>query len=210
MNLAKPGRRVLVTADTHFLDPEACARYGRPFESTAAMDEALIERINASVGERDVLLHVGDFASPADWTPESRRATEAVRDRIACRRIVLVRGNQDPRKRWFERLFHEVHDHLSFRVALADGSGIRTVVDHYPTRMWHGWVSGAVHLHGHAHAAIEESGRSTDVGVDCWGFEPVLLVDLVAMLARRPFTPPDAFPRRQEMRRASDLRGAGP
>ena len=210
MNLAKPGRRVLVTADTHFLDPEACARYGRPFESTAAMDEALIERINASVGERDVLLHVGDFASPAEWTPESRRATEAVRDRIACRRIVLVRGNQDPRKRWFERLFHEVHDHLSFGVALADGSGIRTVVDHYPTRMWHGWVSGAVHLHGHAHAAIEESGRSTDVGVDCWGFEPVLLVDLVAMLARRPFTPPDAFPRRQEMRRASDLRGAGP
>lgn len=210
MNLAKPGRRVLVTADTHFLDPEACRRYGRPFESTAAMDEALVERINATVGERDVLLHVGDFASPGEWTREARRAIEAIRDRIACRRIVLVRGNQDRRDKWFERLFHEVHDHLSFRMTLADGTSVRTVVDHYPTRMWHGWVSGAVHLHGHAHAAIAEEGRSTDVGVDCWNYEPVPLAAVVALLALRPFTPPDAFPRRQEMRKVSGLPGAGP
>jgi calcineurin-like phosphoesterase family protein len=210
VNFTKPGRRVLVTADTHFLDPEACRRYGRPFESTTVMDDTLVERINATVGERDVLLHVGDFASPPEWTPEARRATEALRERIACRRIVLVRGNQDPRKKWFERLFHEVHDCLSFRSVLADGTRVRTVVDHYPTRMWHGWVSGAVHLHGHAHAALDEIGRSTDVGVDCWNYEPVPLVDLVATLARRPFTPPDAFPRLQEMRRGSDLNGAGP
>ena len=210
MNLAKPGRRVLVTADTHFLDPEACRRYGRPFESTAAMDDALVEGINATVGERDVLLHVGDFASPAEWNAETRRATEALRDRIACRRIVLVRGNQDPAKRWFERLFDEVHDRLSFRISIADGTDVRTVVDHYPTRMWHGWISGAVHLHGHAHAAIDEVGRSTDVGVDCWNYGPVPLVELVAMLARRPFTPPDAFPRRQEMRRGPELPGTGP
>jgi calcineurin-like phosphoesterase family protein len=210
MNLAKSGRRVLVTADTHFLDPEACRRYGRPFESTAAMNEALVERINATVSERDVLLHAGDFASPGEWTRDARRATEAIRDRIACRRIVLVRGNQDRRDKWFERLFHEVHDRLSFRVTLADGTSVRTVVDHYPTRMWHGWVSGAVHLHGHAHAAIPEEGRSTDVGVDCWNYEPVPLAAVVALLALRPFTPPDAFPRRQEMRKVSGLPGAGP
>jgi len=209
VNLAKPGRRVLVTADTHFLDPQACRRYGRPFESTAAMDDALVERINATVGERDVLLHVGDFASPPEWNADTRRATEALRERIACRRIVLVRGNQDPRRKWFERMFHEVHDRLSFRLDLADGTRVRAVVDHYPTRMWHGWVSGAVHLHGHAHAAIDEIGRSTDVGVDCWNYEPVPLVELVTALARRPFTPPDAFPRMQAMRRASDLGGTG-
>jgi hypothetical protein len=28
-------------------------------------------------------------------------------------------------------------------------------------------------------------GRSTDVGVDCWGFRPILLDDLVSMLLAR-------------------------
>lgn len=210
MNLDKPGRRVLVTADTHFLDPEACRRYDRPFESTVAMDDALVERINATVGERDVLIHAGDFASPPEWNRKARSAVEAIRDRIACRRIVLVRGNQDLRKRWFERLFAEVHDRLSFRVTLADGARVRTVIDHYPTRMWHGWISGAVHLHGHAHASIAEEGRSTDVGVDCWHYEPVPLAAAVALLALRPFTPPEAFPRKQGMRRGSDLPGGSP
>jgi len=193
VNLAKPGRRILVTADTHFLDPEACRRYGRPFPSISAMDDALVERINATVGADDVLLHAGDFAAPAAWNAESRRATEALRDRIACRRIVLVRGNQDPRKRWFEALFHEVHERLSFRFPRPEGGPIRVVVDHYPSRMWRGWISGAAHLHGHAHGTLDDEGRSTDVGVDRWEYRPVPLGEMVAVLAARPFAAPSEF-----------------
>ena len=54
------GRRVWVTADTHFGDEDAIARFGRPFPDVHAMDEALLEAINLRVGRRDVLLHLGD------------------------------------------------------------------------------------------------------------------------------------------------------
>ena len=52
-------RRVWVTADTHFGDTDAIVRFGRPFPDVQAMDEAMLESINARVDRGDVLLHLG-------------------------------------------------------------------------------------------------------------------------------------------------------
>src|SRR5204863_8850279 len=50
------------TSDTHFGHGGALGLYRRPFSSVAAMNEAMVERWNESVGPDDVVWHLGDFA----------------------------------------------------------------------------------------------------------------------------------------------------
>lgn len=181
-------RTVWVTADTHFGEEAAIGRFGRPFADTKEMDEALLDAVNRRVGRRDVLLHLGDVFGDLDWESKAaRRDARAFLDRIRCRRVRLVRGNKDPGGRGFERCFDRVEETASFRV---DGPGtdvrLRVICHHYPLRQWRGMWDGALHLHGHAHGSVAEHGRSVDVGVDCWGYAPVRLEDLVRLLCARP------------------------
>ena len=191
-------RRLWVTADTHFGEAEAITMFGRPFTDVAAMDEALIEAINASVGRRDELLHLGDFCGPH---AEGRKAqvahAQAMRARIRCRTVRLVRGNHDPASRRFERLFERVDDLRSWR---AGPDELRVNACHWPLRLWRGQFKGALLLHGHAHGGLAAAGRSIDVGVDAWQWKPVPFDALLAWASRIPCNPPDAWPRLQRDR----------
>lgn len=177
-----------VIADTHFGHEEAIGLFARPVRDVQEMDDLMIERINAHVGKRDRLIHLGDFTGPMPWSgaegEESVERVRAIRDRIRCRSVELVRGNHDPSKRRFERSFDAVHDMLSIRGW--SGGDERIVCCHYPMRSWQGMWNGALHLYGHAHGAAEEAGRSCDVGVDCWELGPVPLDRVCHMLASRP------------------------
>ena len=199
------GSRTWVTADTHFGEADAIARFGRPFGDVREMDEALLEAINRRVRRRDVLLHLGDVFGGLDWADRGvRRGARAFLGRIRCRNVLLVRGNQDPASRSFARSFDAVHDMLELRAEdpHEPGRRLRIVCCHYPLRQWRGTWTGALHLHGHSHGSLPETGRATDVGVDCWSYAPVPLDELVAMLARRP-VPQGAFARTQPMRSGS-------
>ena len=203
VNLWKSGRNVFVTADTHFGDADAFAKFSRPFANADAMDDALVTAINASVAKRDLLLHVGDFGGDHDWTKAERAKLCAIRDGINCATVVLVRGNVDPvGERWFDGMFEEVHDVLTWKgwPGTTTAKPLRVVASHYPMRQWQGWPNGAVHLYGHAHGTLSEEGRSTDVGVDCWSYAPVELTKLLESIAARPFAAPREWPRRQVMR----------
>lgn len=186
-------RQAWVTADTHFGHAEALRLFARPFADVQTMDDALVDRINERVGRRDILLHLGDFTGPMPWKGKEGKASvayaRAIRERLRCRRIELVRGNHDPARRGFRALFDAVHDILSFRGW--PGGDDRVVCCHYPLRSWQGMRNGALHLYGHAHGAAPEEGRSCDVGVDCWELGPVPLERVCALLASRtPFAPP--------------------
>lgn len=195
-------RTVWVTADTHFGEQAAIATFGRPFADAATMDTALVDAINRHVGPRDRLLHLGDFCGPHS---EGRRAqvdhAHRIRDRIRCRRVVLVRGNHDPESRRFERLFERVHDLLSWRT----DDRLRVNACHWPMRLWRGQFRGGVLLHGHAHGGLRMLGRSIDVGVDCWNMVPVPLAPLLAWAARIPFDDPSEWPRVQRGRDPTSL-----
>lgn len=198
----KGSRRTFVTADTHFGDAVAFAKFARPFESVQATDEAIVRAINESVGRNDILLHLGDLFGEREWTRAERSAAKRLRDGIRCRRIVLVRGNTDPvGERWFDGMIEEAHDLLTWR-GWPGNDRVRAVACHYPMRQWQGWPSGAVHLYGHVHGTLPECGRSTDVGVDCWGFRPIELAALLDALAARPFECPTEWPRQQPVRNA--------
>jgi calcineurin-like phosphoesterase family protein len=198
----KGTRRTYVTADTHFGDAIAFKKFKRPFASVEACDQAMIAAINRRVGARDILLHVGDLFGEREWTRGEKRRAGTLRDSIRCRKIVLVRGNTDPvGERWFDGMIEESHDLLTWRGWPGEEKG-RVVACHYPLRQWQGWPSGAVHLYGHVHGTLPELGRSTDVGVDCWGFAPSDLAELLSVLRKRSFTCPSVWPREQAERTA--------
>ena len=180
--------RIFITADTHFGHAEALGKFERPFPDVDAMDDALVAGINGVVAADDLLYHLGDFTGPLPKGVSKTDHAVSIRERLACRRIILVRGNHDPRNSpAFDDLFDSVHGLLSFRGWSGDGGGgdHRVVLCHYGLRVWQGRRDGSLHVHGHTHGTLPEVGRSTDVGVDCWNFRPQPLGEVLAMLEGR-------------------------
>ena len=184
-DLIKTKRRIFVTADTHFGHDDALRIFARPFATADAMDDALIAGINEVVGAKDILVHLGDFTGPREWTAAEFRRVAALRDRIACKRIVLVRGNHDPAgEKRFDGLFESVEDIVSAR-GIA-GVDERIVMFHYPIDQWQGRPNGGFHLHGHVHGHGAALARRCDVGVDVAAnrFRPRALDELIAELRK--------------------------
>lgn len=192
-DLTSTKRRIFVTADTHFGHADAIPIFGRPYGSTDEMDDAMVAAINATVGAKDILVHLGDFMGPCDWDAKARRRAESLRAMIRCKRIYLVRGNHDPSgERRFDALFEGVCDVVSARgIARIDE---RIVLFHYPISQWQGRPNGGFHLHGHVHGHGEQPSRRCDVGVDVKSHRgrPRDLIGLIAELRRQP---PSGFTR---------------
>ena len=184
-DLIKTKRRIFVTADTHFGHDDALRIFARPFATADAMDDALIAGINEVVGAKDLLIHLGDFTGPREWSAVEFRRVAALRDRIACKRIVLVRGNHDPAgEKRFDGLFEAVEDIVSAR-GIA-GVDERIVMFHYPIDQWQGRPNGGFHLHGHVHGHGTMLARRCDVGVDVAASQlrPRALDELIARLRK--------------------------
>lgn len=175
--------KTFITADTHFGHTDACKLFDRPFEGLEEMEDALVERMNAIIGPDDLLYHLGDFVGEMDSAKERIDCAKRIRSRLNVGKIILLRGNHDPSKEKYDDVFDEVHEILS--VKGWRGGNHRVVLCHYPMRIWQGNRKGSLHLYGHAHGRLEEIGRSTDVGVDCWEFAPVEIDFVLQMLADR-------------------------
>lgn len=193
--------RTFITADTHFGQTDAMELYDRPYSDIAEMEADFIDRCNQVMGRDDVLYHLGDFVGDLGHAREKLKVAARIREQLHVGTIILIRGNHDPRKRKFDRIFDEVHDILAPRGWR--GGDHRVVLSHYPLRSWQGNRAGSLHLYGHTHGRLEEIGRSCDVGVDCWNHAPVEMDQVLDMLAHREITalPARRF-RRQPVREA--------
>jgi calcineurin-like phosphoesterase family protein len=165
---------VWFTADHHFGHGGARGLFRRPFASTAAMDQALVERWNQRVGAADVVWHLGDFAVRQ---PAARIASLLA---TLAGTKHLIRGNNDDTATTGQPGWASVHDYVELE---EDGSFL--VLCHYPLRSWHRMQRGALNLHGHSHARLAPLTRQVDVGVDAFEFRPVGLAEIRALLARR-------------------------
>ena len=165
------------TSDSHFGHAGVLAMSARPFASIEEHDEALVAAWNASVGPRDEVWHLGDFALGA-----SPQRCVALFRRLRGRKC-LVRGNHD-RRRVLDLPWHEQHDLASRRI-----EGQRVVLSHYPMRAWPGVWRGSIHLFGHTHGSLPDTSQSCDVGVDRWAYRPVTLREIQERLAATPEIP---------------------
>ncbi len=167
--------QTLFTADTHFGHAAARALYRRPFPTVAAMDEAMVERWNAVVGEADEVFHLGDFAvrhpDPAGLLA-----------RLHGTKHLLI-GNNDPASVTALPGWHSVQPYLE--IAREETT---LVLCHYALRSWRDMGRGALNLHGHSHGRLAPMTRQFDVGVDARAYAPVTLAQLRAArrLLRKP------------------------
>jgi calcineurin-like phosphoesterase family protein len=146
--------------------------FRRPFSSVAAMDQALVERWNATVERGDTVWHLGDFAVRVP----AARAAALLAGLHGTKH--LVAGNNDPAEIRALPGWAGVVDYRELEL-----EGRRLILCHYPLRAWNGQHRGAVDLHGHSHGRLAPLlPRQIDVGVDAWDFRPV---DLATALARR-------------------------
>jgi len=159
---------IFFTSDTHFGHGGALGLYRRPFASVAAMNEGLVERWNETVGPDDVVWHLGDFAI--------RQRPTVVADLLARLngRKHLVAGNNDPQETRELEGWGSVQSYLEMEV-----DRVSLVLCHYPFRSWRGMGKGWVNLHGHSHGKLKPQSRQFDVGVDVWGFRPVMLDEIL-------------------------------
>ena len=159
---------IFFTSDTHFGHGGALGLYRRPFASVAAMNEALVERWNETVGPDDVVWHLGDFAI--------RQRTEIVTELLARLngRKHLVAGNNDPSETRELDGWGSVQPYTEITA-----DDVPLVLCHYPFRSWRGMGKGWVNLHGHSHGRLKPLPRQFDVGVDVWGFRPVTLEEIL-------------------------------
>jgi len=159
---------VFFTSDTNFGHGGALGLYGRPFASVTAMNEAMVERWNETVGSDDVVWHLGDFAI--------RQHPSVVAD--LCTRLNgrkhLVAGNNDPPPTRELTGWESVQSYIEI-----EADSVSLVLCHYPFRSWRGMGKGWVNLHGHSHGRLKPLPRQFDVGVDVWGFRPVTLSEIL-------------------------------
>jgi calcineurin-like phosphoesterase family protein len=153
---------VWFTADTHFGHAGARSLYHRPFPTIAAMDTAMAERWNQTVGPDDEVWHLGDFALRT-----SAAAAGALLRSLNGRKH-LVTGNNDPPEIAALPEWASVQAYAEVTVET-----YRLVLCHYAFRTWSGMAKGTLNLHGHSHGRLKPLPRQTDVGVDCWDFRPI-------------------------------------
>lgn len=154
--------------------------------SVGRMNKAMIDNINAVVGENDILYHVGDVF----WGHELDFA-KSIRDQIKCRTIHHIWGNHDEPE--VASLFASSEKYAE---VIVDKQ--RIFLCHYPMRSWDKSHKGVWSLYGHVHgknwdedkyglsgtdrAALSSKFETTLAGA--FGFGATGLADLASKLAQ--------------------------
>lgn len=174
---------IYVWSDTHFGHAgviKHCART-RPYATVHEMNEALIERWNEKVSDRDDIYLLGDFAFRSPGTDIGA---------IFCAlngRKHLVIGNHDEQNPAVLRLpWKSQHNLVTLRE-----EGVRAIACHYPLETWKGAHKGYLMLHGHSHGTLKRKiPHRYDVGADAEWW-PVSLQGLAEHAAAQAFDPTD-------------------
>ena len=165
----------------------------RDFESLDQMNDAIVNSINAKVGENDILVHLGD------WSFGGFDKIEEFRNRIICKNIILFLGNHDHHiernKENVRSLFMHVTTYELLEISRPNEKDVdkyKFICMHYPIASWDQMGIGVPHLHGHIHLPQElkiHDGKSMDVGTDGNNLEPYSLDEILEIMDSRPIKP---------------------
>lgn len=161
------------SSDLHFGHGNILKYCDRPFSSVEEMDEAIVENHNKLVKPNDDYYCLGDVT----WYGSQR--TAQLLKRMNGKKK-LIRGNHDHDKNLIPH-FEYVRHYDTIKL-----DGIRIVLMHFPILSWDGQYHGTIHLHGHTHNTIDNSGTLRfDVGVDSWNMHPVNLDQISELVPKR-------------------------
>jgi calcineurin-like phosphoesterase family protein len=196
-------QRVFFTSDTHINHKNICRgttewAYSsefrtRDFQNLEAMNSAIIDNINARVGQDDILFHLGDFSFGG------HQNIPGFRQRIVCQNVHLIYGNHDEHIQKntndYQSLFSSVQHYLELEIVrsvhniLGGTRRYNFVLSHFPIASWNNIRKNWMHLHGHVHLEKGKRlgpGKMIDVGVDGNDLMPYDLSEIIYLLKDRP------------------------
>lgn len=195
-------QNLFFTSDTHYGHSNICRattnwpdadNVTRDFNSLEDMNDTIVNNINETVGENDVLIHLGD------WSFGGFDNIAEFRNRIVCKNIHLVLGNHDHHidrnKDNIQRLFTSVNHYINLdirRPSIVNKGQMdkfKFVVMHFPIASWDGMNDKVIHLHGHVHLPNHlriADGRAMDVGVDGNFLKPIDLDEVLFIMKNQP------------------------
>ena len=160
--------QVWFTADTHFGHRNIIKYCQRPYGSVEAMDHALIENWNDTVGVDDVIIHLGDIVF-----------TGTMKERLPLLNghKLLIYGNHDHKRKRGKVLEHAK---VLQGNKVYDIQGHKVWMDHYPPYQNRTKIEDDVlYLAGHQHNPHPIQPDWIDVGVDAWNYRPVNFNELL-------------------------------
>lgn len=174
---------IFFTADHHFNHKRIIEYCSRPFKDIDEMNEALIQKWNSKVKLEDTVYHLGDFAFGhiEDQLKVLKRLNGSIN---------FILGSHDKNLSEAVEAFNKERGIASRKII---GSMTTVCVEkteiilcHYSMRTWPKSHYGTWHLFGHSHGKLEGWGKSFDIGVDVWNFEPLSFDEVEKGMASRP------------------------
>jgi calcineurin-like phosphoesterase family protein len=196
------GQQLFFTSDTHYNHKNICrgvsnwrlqdgsvpVEQTRDFQTLEHMNSTMVDNINETVGQDDILIHLGD------WSFGGFESIKEFRDRIICRNIYLLYGNHDHHiennRQGIQGIFTNTSQYQMLTVYNHKGENkLEFILMHYPLTSWHDMNKGRFHLFGHVHLPANKKlmgGRSMDVGMDGNNLTPYNMNEIVKKLSDRP------------------------
>lgn len=174
MNYKFDGSKVFFTSDTHFYHGNIIRFCTRPFKDVEVMNETIISNWNNTVGQDDIVFHLGDFClgGSAEWTK--------ILDRLNGK-IYLIMGNHDLKN--IRQGYIDRFEYVAMQMHIEIGKQ-KIYLNHYPFLCFDGGYKDVWQLFGHVHTRKNNTGIDAarlqylyptqyDVGVDNNNFTPV-------------------------------------
>lgn len=149
----------LVLGTSNWENKDPC----RKFDTLKEHDDKLVENINNTVRENDILFCLGDWNF--GHYKDSVKLAKEFRNRINCKNVHLILGNHDKHiqrnKEGVQDVFQSVHSYLEVRIIdEPKGQNIKpsatdVVLCHYAMRVWNKSHRGSIMLYGHSHGTLD-------------------------------------------------------
>lgn len=149
------GHSGIVMGTSKWDDKSGC----RPFQTVEDHDRTLVNNINKTVGENDILFCLGDWSFGAYKTGENVTNIRKFREQLKCKNIHLTFGNHDSEivsnKDNTRDLFSSTAHYREITIIeqplnqKEKAKKQNIVLSHYSHRVWNNMQSGAWMLFGH-------------------------------------------------------------
>ena len=186
-------RKTFFASDHHFFHANILKYADRPWNNVWMMNEALIERHNSVVTNKDIVYFIGDFA----FTSNEDDIVNIIQRLNGEKHFIA--GNHD-KTMFKERIMKQFNSftkapYKEIYVQDSDARGGKQSITlcHYAMRVWNKSHHGAFHLYGHSHGSLPDdpNSRSFDIGVDCWDFTPISYEQVKKVMAKKNWKPID-------------------
>lgn len=157
-------KRIWLISDLHLGHKNIIGFCDRPFKTVEEMDETLISNVNETVGKKDLLWFLGDFAFG------SKERIQRYTESIFCSQKSIILGNHDshPTRWWIESGWTWAS---RFPIVYLDF----IVLSHYQMFMQTAGPYFNVHGHSHNSTVHRPSSRHMNVSCEVIDYRPVNL-----------------------------------